>query len=110
MHLIPLPETSLTICCTKASVCTIIDPDWLLDGMQAIRMLFCSLTSSRYCANADMSLMLTVSLQQTIFFTNQQILESDKRGMDHLDMHDIRSIATSVGSSQDIVTELKGHN
>ncbi len=27
--------------------------------------------------------------------------------MDHLDMHDIRSIATSVGSSQDTVTELK---
>ena len=57
-----------------------------------------------------MSLMLTASLQQTIFFTNQQILESDKRGMDHLDMHDIRNIATSVGSSQDIVTELKGRS
>ncbi len=57
-----------------------------------------------------MSLMLTASLQQTICFTNQQILESDKHSMDHLDMHDIRSIATSVGSSLDIVTELKGHS
>ena len=57
-----------------------------------------------------MSLMLMASLQQSVFFTNQQILESDKHSMDHLDMHDIRSIATSVGSSQDILTELKGHS
>jgi len=48
-----------------------------------------------------MSLMLMASLQQSVLFTNQQILESDKHSMDHLDMHDIRSIATSVGSSQD---------
>ncbi len=54
--------------------------------------------------------MLTASLQQTIFVTNQQILESDKHSMDHLDMHDIRIIATSVGSSQAIMTELKGHS
>jgi len=38
-------------------------------------------------------------------FDNQQILKSAKQGMDHLDMHDFRGIATTAGSSQDVVTD-----
>ncbi len=42
-------EKLLIICRVTASVCSVIDPDWLLNGMQAfLRMLFCGLTSSRY--------------------------------------------------------------
>ena len=39
----------LIICLVTASVCTSIDHDWVLNGMQAIlRVLFGGLKSSRY--------------------------------------------------------------
>ena len=49
-------EKLLVICLITASVCTSIDPDWLLNGMQAIlRVLFYGLKSSRYGVNVNMS-------------------------------------------------------